>query len=93
MKDIAMCSCQQPANAASAAAPSPDEAISVRVEDMSCGHCAGTIKQAIESRLPGAAVVADPVSKLVSVRGSTDLAAIKAAVTAAGYTPSAAPAG
>lgn len=88
-----MCSCQQPANAASAASPSPDQAISFRVEDMSCGHCAGTIKQAIESRIPGTAVAADPASKLVSVRGSTDFAAIKAAVAAAGYTPGAGPVG
>lgn len=88
-----MCSCQQSASAASAAAPSPDQAISFQVEDMSCAHCAGTIKQAIESQLPGTAVAADPTSKLVSVRGSTDFAAIRAAVAAAGYTPGAEPVG
>ena len=84
-----MCACQQHSDTASAATPAPGEAISLRVEDMTCGHCAGTIKQAIESKVPGATVTADPSSKLVSVQGSADLAAIKSAVTAAGYTPSA----
>ena len=59
------------------------------VEDMTCGHCAGTIKTAIESKLPGTSVDADPASKLVSVRGGADFAALSAIVTAAGYTPSA----
>ncbi|RDI57159.1 heavy-metal-associated domain-containing protein [Microvirga subterranea] len=65
-------------------------ALTLRVEDMTCGHCAGTIKKAIETGLPGTSVDADPASKLVSVRGSTDLGAIKALVTEAGYTPTAA---
>lgn len=84
-----MCSCQQHSTNASAAAPAPGDAITLRVEDMACGHCAGTIKQAVEGRVPGSSVTADPGSKLVSVLGSTDVAAIKSAVTAAGYTPSA----
>jgi copper chaperone len=65
-------------------------ALTLRVEDMTCGHCAGTIKKAIEMGLPGTSVEADPASKLVSVRGSTDLSSIKALVTEAGYTPTAA---
>jgi len=84
-----MCSCQQHSTTASAATQAPGEAISFRVEDMTCGHCAGTIKQAIEGGLPGTSVTADPGSKLVSVQGSADVAAIKSAITAAGYTPSA----
>nr|WP_281369213.1 heavy-metal-associated domain-containing protein [Microvirga mediterraneensis] len=59
----------------------------MRVDDMTCGHCAGTIKKAIEAGLPGTTVEADPASKLVSIRGSTDLTLIKALVTEAGYTP------
>jgi copper chaperone len=84
-----MCGC-------SSHSPKPDEATAranaliLRVEDMSCGHCAGTIKKAIETGLPGARVEADPTSKLVSVRGSVDLASIKALVIRAGYTPTAA---
>jgi copper chaperone len=64
--------------------------LTLRVEDMTCGHCAGTIKTAIETSLPGTSVEADPASKLVSVRGSTDLTTIQALVTEAGYTPTAA---
>lgn len=84
-----MCSCQQHSTTTSAAAPAPIGAVSFLVEDMTCGHCAGTIKQAIESKIPGTSVNADPGSKLVSVHGSADVAAVKSAVTAAGYTPSA----
>ena len=83
-----MCSCQQHSTATSVAAPVPSGAIGFRVEDMTCGHCAGTIKQAIEGRLPGTTVMADPASKLVSVLGSADFSAIRSAVVAAGYTPS-----
>ncbi len=84
-----MCSCQQHSTTASAITPAPGGAISFRVEDMTCGHCAGTIKQAIEGKVSGASVTADPGSKLVSVQGSTDVAAIRSAITTAGYTPSA----
>jgi copper chaperone len=66
--------------------------LSFRVEDMTCGHCAGTIKGAIEGSIPGAKVDADPVRQLVSVTGTTDRAQIAEIITAAGYTPEAAPA-
>ena len=62
-------------------------ALSFRVEDMTCGHCAGAITKAIETSLPGTRVQADPASKLVSIQGTSDRAAIVAIVTAAGYTP------
>jgi copper chaperone len=65
-----------------------DGSLTLRVEDMTCMHCAGTIKKAVESTLPGTQVEADPASKLVSVRGTAALAAVKAIVTDAGYTPS-----
>ncbi len=84
-----MCSCQQHSTTASAITPAPGGAISFRVEDMTCGHCAGTIKQSVESKVLGTSVTADPGSKLVSVQGSADVAAIKSAITSAGYTPSA----
>ena len=64
--------------------------LSFRVEDMTCGHCAGTIKGAIEGGIPGARVEADPVRKLVSVSGTTDRAQVAALITEAGYTPEAA---
>jgi len=84
-----MCSCQQHSTATAVTTPTPNGAVSFRVEDMTCGHCAGTIKQAIEGRIPGTSVTADPGSKLVSVQGGADVAAIRSAITAAGYTPSA----
>lgn len=58
-----------------------------RVDDMTCGHCAQTITKAIQKSLPAAKVHADPASKLVAVSGVTDLAAVKALIAKAGFTP------
>lgn len=88
-----MCSCQEHSKSTTETAAKPlDNGVSFRVDDMTCGHCAGTIKKAIETTLPGTAVNADPESKLVTVEGHSDYAAIKSIVIGAGYTPSAAPA-
>ncbi len=84
-----MCACQQHSDAAAKAPTAAEGAISFRVEDMTCGHCAGTIKKAIEDQLPGTAVTADPVSKLVSVVGAADFSAVRSIVAGAGYTPGA----
>lgn len=85
-----MCSCQQHSKTSSDTTSAlPHAGLSFRVEDMACGHCAGTIKKAIETGLPGAAVMADPDTKLVSVQGNVDYATIKSIVIGAGYTPSA----
>lgn len=85
-----MCGCNNHPSQPSQAVERDPNALTLRVEDMTCGHCAGTIKNAIETGLPGTQVEADPTSKLVSVRGSRDLASISALVTKAGYTPVAA---
>ena len=61
--------------------------LSFRVEDMTCGHCAGTIKGAIEGSIPGARVEADPVRKLVIVTGADDQARVAGLISEAGYTP------
>ncbi|WP_144574846.1 heavy-metal-associated domain-containing protein [Agrobacterium sp. DE0009] len=63
--------------------------LSFHVEDMTCGHCAGVIKGAIEKTVPGAAVHADPASRTVVVGGASDAAHIAEIITAAGYTPEA----
>lgn len=63
--------------------------VSFRVDDMTCGHCAGVIKGAIEKTIPGAAVHADPVSRTVSVEGVSDAARIADIIAEAGYTPEA----
>lgn len=85
-----MCGCNNHSSRPDLAAERDPNALTLRVEDMTCGHCAGTIKNAIETGLPGTQVEANPASKLVSVRGSRDLPSITALVTKAGYTPVAA---
>jgi copper chaperone len=55
------------------------------VADMTCGHCAGTIKSAFADKLPGAAIEIDVAAKQVRVGAdSTSAAAI---IAEAGYTP------
>jgi copper chaperone len=65
------------------------DAVTLRVGDMACAHCAATITNAIETGVPATTVKADPASKLVTVVGSTNVASIKVAVVAAGFTPEA----
>lgn len=81
-----MCGCSKHTadNAATAAQPG---ALTLKVEDMTCGHCASTITGAIEGAFPGSKVKADPASKLVSVTGAADAARVAAVVREAGYTP------
>jgi copper chaperone len=86
-----MCGCASHQGQAASAGQVGEASFAVRVEDMTCGHCAGTIKNAIETGLPGAQVEVDPRTKLVSVRGTSDIAAVRDLVSAAGYTPSAVP--
>ena len=85
-----MCGCSIHQSQNIKAAEHDSNALALKVEDMTCGHCASTITKAIEGGLPGTKVEADPTSKIVLVRGTADLAAINALVTEAGYTPSAA---
>ena len=61
--------------------------LTFRVEDMTCSHCAATIKSAIGSSFPGISVEADTVGQLVYVDGITDAAAIAAVIERAGYSP------
>ncbi|WP_454656507.1 heavy-metal-associated domain-containing protein [Bosea beijingensis] len=88
----AMCSCQQHATTTSTEAQPSADTVSLRVDDMTCGHCAGRIEQAIKGAFPGATVSADPASKLVTVQGGGDFASIGTVIAAAGYTPAAVPA-
>ncbi|CUA86053.1 heavy-metal-associated domain-containing protein [Chelatococcus daeguensis] len=83
-----MCGCNAHQSQTNVVPQPGREVLSLRVEDMTCGHCAAAISKAIETGLPGTQVAVDPASKLVSVRGGTDIAAIKALVIKAGYTPS-----
>lgn len=56
-----------------------------KVEDMTCGHCAGAVRDALGKALPGAEVSVDLENRLVSVAGDAGRAAD--AIRAAGYTP------
>ena len=68
------------------AIPTAVSGASIRVQDMTCGHCAATIQSAIENSIPGAKVRANPEARLVSVEGA-DLAKVREIITLAGYTP------
>lgn len=61
----------------------------LRVEDMSCGHCAQTIIKAIRGAWPAAKIEADPVTKLVRVAGVAEVATLRDIIVGAGYTPGA----
>jgi copper chaperone len=57
------------------------------VEDMTCGHCVGTITQAIRAVAPNAHVHVDLGAKEVAVEGPADGAAVLGAIREAGYSP------
>lgn len=85
-----MCCCTNTTTSRSSLAsqPATHGAIVMRIDDMTCGHCARAIKAAVESEIPGAEAIADPATKTVPVRGTADAAAVRRAVASAGYTPS-----
>lgn len=55
------------------------------VPDMTCGHCAATVRGALEKALPGVAVEIDVPAARVSVAG--DAVKAEAAIREAGYSP------
>jgi copper chaperone len=58
------------------------------VNDMTCSHCVGTVRGALEEALPGSAVEIDLETHKVSFTG--DKAKGEEAIREAGYTPEAA---
>ena len=62
--------------------------ITFTVNDMTCGHCVGTVTKALEQALPGADISVDLASHKVSFTG--DRATGEGAIREAGYTPEAA---
>ncbi|KRE12689.1 copper resistance protein CopZ [Bosea sp. Root483D1] len=76
-----MCTCQ------THTAEPIDATLTFKVEDMTCGHCAGTVKSALERGLPGAVVTADPAARLVAISGTRDRSAAAQLISQAGYTP------
>ncbi|UYN99622.1 MAG: heavy-metal-associated domain-containing protein [Devosia sp.] len=62
-----------------------DPKTTVTVNDMTCGHCVGTVRGALEEALPGARIEIDLATHKVSFTG--DKAKGEAAIRDAGYTP------
>lgn len=63
--------------------------ITFRIDDMTCGHCVGTITKAVKEADADATVVrVDLPSHRVEIEpGRLDAAALQAAIEEAGYTP------
>jgi copper chaperone len=62
--------------------------IAFEVKDMSCGHCVGTITQAVKALDKDADVQIDLGQHLVRVQPvSADAQALRQAIEEAGYTP------
>ena len=57
----------------------------LQVEDMTCGHCVGSVTKAVQAIDPAAQVQIDLASKRVTVESSRELGAISAAIVEAGY--------
>ncbi|WP_449396564.1 heavy-metal-associated domain-containing protein [Devosia riboflavina] len=55
------------------------------VNDMTCSHCVGTVRKALEEALPGAEISVDLTTHKVSFTG--DRAKGEEAIKEAGYTP------
>jgi copper chaperone len=66
--------------------PAADAGSPIHVPDMTCDHCAATIRGSIEKALPGASVSIDQDARLVSVAGA-DPARVREIIALAGYKP------
>ena len=64
--------------------------IKLNVPDMSCGHCVGSITEAIKSIDPKAEVKTDLATKIVTVKSTQPAARISQVLDDAGYPSSAA---
>lgn len=58
-----------------------------QVEDMTCGHCAGRITQAVKDVDANASVVVDLQRHLVQIDAAGDSVDFQEAIRDAGYTP------
>ena len=62
-----------------------DKTTTLTVNDMTCGHCVGTVRGALEAALPGTSVEIDLPTHKVTFTG--DRAKGEDAIREAGYTP------
>lgn len=60
------------------------------IENMTCGGCVRGVTKAIQSVDPQAEINADPPTRKLEVKTAADQARIEAALTEAGFTPTAA---
>jgi copper chaperone len=61
--------------------------LTLRIRDMTCGHCASTIARAVAGVDKSARVEVDILGKLVSVTSTADDGELIEAIQEAGYTP------
>jgi len=61
--------------------------IAFEVQDMTCGHCARAITQAVQAVDPGAQVQIDLAAHRVAIESAQAAAALGDAIREAGYTP------
>lgn len=59
--------------------------IELSVKDMTCGHCVGVVRRAVESVDPQATVEVDLANKRVRVEGGKPAEDLIGALNAAGY--------
>ena len=59
--------------------------LKLKVPEMSCGHCVGTIEKAVKSVDPTARVVADLGAATVAVETGANENAVREALRSAGY--------
>ncbi|MBX4863740.1 heavy-metal-associated domain-containing protein [Rhizobium leguminosarum] len=55
------------------------------IQNMTCGHCAGTVEKAIKAADPEASATIDLTARIARVQSTLEPAAIKAAIEKAGY--------
>ena len=59
--------------------------LTLKVPGMTCGHCEAAVKSEVGKVAGVSTVTVDLATKLVTVEGSNDLAAITAAIDEAGF--------
>ncbi len=78
-----MCGCSNSQTQTSA--PATVVGVTFSVEDMTCSHCAGTIRNALKTGMPGTEFAVDLENQRVTVTG--DPAVAEAVIRDAGYEP------
>lgn len=66
---------------------STDKTLAFTVSDMTCGHCAKTITNAVVAAYPAAKVDIDIAARRVSIDNAGDRAAVASVIAAEGYSP------